>query len=149
MKSAVLIGRVCVLVVVLLAIATAAWFLRQVARPFAPELAAGPASSSVEGVHESLIYGRVTTIDGVIYEGRIRFGGGEEAFWGDYFNGAKMENPWAAEVPPLVHCQRNATRLSYSDSRFSSGRNRSTSPGRSWFVSAILRVLKHRAATSM
>jgi len=31
---------------------------------------------------------------------RLRFGGDEEAFWGDYFNGFKEENPWAVDVPP-------------------------------------------------
>jgi hypothetical protein len=48
------------------------------------------------------LYGRVTTAEGVIYEGRLRWGsgGGQEAFWGDYFNGFKPGNPWAAQVPP-------------------------------------------------
>ena len=32
-------------------------------------------------------------------EGRLRWGGEQEAFWGDYFNGAKRENPWAHWVP--------------------------------------------------
>lgn len=48
--------------------------------------------------HEELLYGRVTTYNGEIYEGRLRFGGDEEAFWGHYFNGFKDENPWAAQV---------------------------------------------------
>jgi hypothetical protein len=48
----------------------------------------------------SFLYGRITTVDGGIYEGRLRWGGGEEAFWGDYFNGAKKDNSWAALVPP-------------------------------------------------
>ena len=40
--------------------------------------------------------------------GRLRWGG-EEAFWGNYFNGAKKENPWAdvAQVeldrPPAMY----------------------------------------------
>jgi hypothetical protein len=50
--------------------------------------------------HAGFLYGRVTTDDGETYEGRLRFGGDEEAFWGDYFNGFKDENPWAAHVPP-------------------------------------------------
>ena len=50
--------------------------------------------------HPSFLYGRVTTLPGAAYEGRLRFGDGEEAFWGDYFNGVKKENPWAAHVPP-------------------------------------------------
>lgn len=50
--------------------------------------------------HASLLYGRITTRDGVTLEGRLRFGGNQEAFWGDYFNGVKKANPWAALVPP-------------------------------------------------
>lgn len=46
------------------------------------------------------LYGRVTTRDGEVYVGRLRWGGGEEAFWGDYFNGLKAVNPWAAQVAP-------------------------------------------------
>jgi hypothetical protein len=47
-------------------------------------------------VHPGFIYGRITTIDGNGYEGRLRWGGDQEAFWSDYFNGAKAENRWAA-----------------------------------------------------
>ena len=50
--------------------------------------------------HPSVLYGRVTTDDGGTYEGPMRFGGHEEMFWGDHFNGTKDENPWAADVPP-------------------------------------------------
>ena len=50
--------------------------------------------------HPSFLYGRITTVGGTTYEGRLRFGGEEEAFWGNYFNGFKDENPWAAQVPP-------------------------------------------------
>ncbi len=49
---------------------------------------------------QGFLYGRITTVDGATYEGRLRWGGDEEAFWGDYFNGAKLENPWLAQVPP-------------------------------------------------
>ncbi len=51
-------------------------------------------------VHPGFLYGRVTTLTGATYEGRLRWGGDQEAFWGDYFNGQKKENPWAALVPP-------------------------------------------------
>lgn len=61
---------------------------------------AGPAAAAAEGAHPSFLYGRVTTVNGVTYEGRLRWGGDEEAFWGHYFNGARKENPWAAHVPP-------------------------------------------------
>lgn len=46
------------------------------------------------------LYGRVVTDGGGTYEGRLRFGGDQEAFWGDYFNGTKTDNPWAAQVRP-------------------------------------------------
>jgi hypothetical protein len=50
--------------------------------------------------HPSLLYGRITTTDGGIYEGRLRWGRDQEAFWGDYFNGNRDENPWVTHVPP-------------------------------------------------
>ena len=49
---------------------------------------------------ESFLYGRIATDVGATYEGRLRWGGGEEAFWGDYFNGRKEENPWVVHIPP-------------------------------------------------
>ena len=65
--------------------------------------AAAPSSAittSTEEDHQSFLYGRITTNDGATYEGRLRWGGDEEAFWGDYFNGFKDKNPWVAHVPP-------------------------------------------------
>jgi hypothetical protein len=50
-------------------------------------------------VYAGFLYGRITAVDGAIYEGRLRWGRDQEAFWGDYFNGAKDENPWAAHAP--------------------------------------------------
>jgi hypothetical protein len=61
----------------------------------APPGSSPPASAPSEG----FLYGRVATRSGVAYEGRLRFGGLQEAFWGDFFNGSKQENPWAAHVP--------------------------------------------------
>jgi hypothetical protein len=55
-----------------------------------------PAADNPQG----FLYGRISTIDGATYLGRLRWGGGEEAFWGDYFNGTKDDNRWAAFVPP-------------------------------------------------
>jgi hypothetical protein len=63
-----------------------------------PAIPRSPATSTA--AHRGFLYGRVTTHSGTAYEGRLRFGGDEEAFWGDYFNGFKDENPWAAGVPP-------------------------------------------------
>lgn len=57
-----------------------------------------PAAEAFEP-HPSFLYGRVTTIEGATHKGRLRFGGDEEAFWGDYYNGAKRENLWAAHAP--------------------------------------------------
>jgi hypothetical protein len=59
------------------------------------------AASAAEEAHPSFLYGRVAIAAGVTYEGRLRWGrGGQEAFWGDYFNGFKSHNPWAVHVPP-------------------------------------------------
>jgi len=54
---------------------------------------------STAEAHEGILYGRVTTDDDAVYEGRLRWGGDEEALWGNYFNGSKDENPWVAYVP--------------------------------------------------
>ncbi len=51
-------------------------------------------------IHQGFLYGRIATADGATYEGRLRWGVDQEAFWSDYFNGAKHENPWVAHVPP-------------------------------------------------
>src|SRR4051812_40951954 len=59
---------------------------------------ADPAAGSVADA-PGFLYGRVTTVDGAAYEGRLRWGGDQEAFWGDYFNGEKDGNPWAAYWP--------------------------------------------------
>jgi hypothetical protein len=66
--------------------------------PATPQSAAG--AQPEPDTYQGFIYGRITTIDGTTLTGRLRWGGGnEEAFWGDYFNGAKHENPWVAQVP--------------------------------------------------
>lgn len=66
-----------------------------------PASAPAPAlTPSNAGTHEGLLYGRITTDDGAIYEGRLRWGGDEEALWGNYFNGFKGDNPWVAYAPP-------------------------------------------------
>lgn len=58
-----------------------------------------PVPASGPDAHRGLLYGRVTADDGTIHEGRLRFGGDEEALWGNYFNGYKEENPWVAHAP--------------------------------------------------
>jgi hypothetical protein len=65
-----------------------------------PAITSSPAAEVEPGaeVQPGFLYGRVTTDDGATYEGRLRWGRDQEAFWGDYFNGDKDENPWAAHA---------------------------------------------------
>jgi hypothetical protein len=63
------------------------------------DLAAPPAETAPSS-REGLLYGRVTTTAGVVYEGRLRWGGDQEGLWASYFNGFKDENPWIAYAPP-------------------------------------------------
>ena len=58
-----------------------------------------PRTRATAGGDEGLLYGRVTADDGDTYEGRLRFGGDEEALWGNTFNGVRDGNPWADHVP--------------------------------------------------
>ena len=62
--------------------------------------AIAPSTGEAAQAHQGFLYGRITTVSGATYEGRLRWGGDEEAFWGDYFNGFKAGNPWTAHVPP-------------------------------------------------
>jgi hypothetical protein len=56
-------------------------------------------AAAARGPLGGFLYGRVTTVEGGIYEGRLRWGRDQEAFWGDYFNGAKAGNPWVSLAP--------------------------------------------------
>jgi hypothetical protein len=103
MKRGRVAGGAFATVLVLLALAAGYRALRQDVNPAtASPAATAPTATATaaEETHPSFLYGRITTVDGVTYEGRLRWGGGEEAFWGDYFNGAKKQNPWVAHVPP-------------------------------------------------
>ncbi|RMF75922.1 MAG: hypothetical protein D6738_02615 [Acidobacteria bacterium] len=70
-----------------------------------PPLPAAPADQ------QGFLYGRITRTDGTVVEGRLRFGGSEEAFWNDWFNGTKAGNPWAARVPREQLEERRMIRL--------------------------------------
>jgi hypothetical protein len=59
-----------------------------------------PSTAAAAEAHPSFLYGRITSDGGATYQGRLRFGQHQEAFWGDYLNGFKQKNPWAAHVPP-------------------------------------------------
>jgi hypothetical protein len=69
-------------------------------RDVEPTAARSPAiTPSTSAAQRGFIYGRITDGDGVTYEGRLRWGRDQEAFWGDYFNGLKDKNPWAVYSP--------------------------------------------------
>ncbi len=111
MKRAMIAGGAfaIVLVLVLLALAARHRDLEQDVDPSAatsPEITPSTTPAAAE-THQGFIYGRVTTADGATYEGRLRWGGDEEAFWGDYFNGFKAENPWVAQAPPEQFKERS------------------------------------------
>jgi hypothetical protein len=91
-------GAFVVTALVLLALVVRYRALEQDVEPAAaaaPEIPSTPAAAEV---HPGFLYGRITAVDGATYEGRLRWGRDQEAFWGDYFNGAKDENPWAAHA---------------------------------------------------
>lgn len=102
MTRASIAGWAFVIVLVLLALAVGRRVLRQnghlaAAKSPAIQPSTGPATAET---HPGFLYGRITAVDGAVYEGRLRWGGDQEAFWGDYFNGFKDKNPWSAQVPP-------------------------------------------------
>lgn len=70
-------------------------------------------SSAAAEAHPSFLHGRITTVDGERYEGRLRFGGNEEATWGDYFNGFKDGNPWAEYAPDRLEGRRTFSFLGF------------------------------------
>jgi hypothetical protein len=104
MTKATIAAGACALALVLLVVVVGRRALEPEADPAAaPSPAIAPPIAGEEQAPEEaqgLLYGRVATDDGATYEGRLRWAGSEEAFWGDYFNGAKEENPWVAHVPP-------------------------------------------------
>jgi hypothetical protein len=66
----------------------------------APAIATSTSAAAQPAIEQpGFLYGRIIVADGVTYEGRLRWGGDQEAFWGDYFDGAKQENPWVAHAP--------------------------------------------------
>ena len=108
MTRATIAGGAFATVLALLAVAVGYRFLLKNGHPAAATSAAmtssttpGPTNTHPEAeTHQGFLFGRITAIDGATYVGRLRWGGNEEAFWGDTFNGVKDGNPWAAQVPP-------------------------------------------------
>src|SRR3954463_7451281 len=108
MTRAKIAGGAFATVLILLAVAAGYRAFHQDVHPTAatspaltPSTAPAPAEAHPAAeTYQGFLYGRITTVDGATYEGRLRWGGDDEAFWGDSFNGSKHENPWAAQVPP-------------------------------------------------
>ncbi len=77
---------------------------------------------------QGFIYGKVTMRSDTVYEGRLRWNGDEEAFWGDLFNGTKEDRPYWDEVPERER-RRNRGEgirilgISIGSSDYSSGRS--------------------------
>jgi hypothetical protein len=102
MKSATIAGGTFAAVLALLVLADAHRALdSDVEARAATSLAITSLTASTAEASQGFLYGRVTTDGGATYEGRLRFGGDEEAFWGNYFNGVKRENPWATHAPSI------------------------------------------------
>ena len=100
-KATIVVGAFAT-VLVLLAVAAGYRALNQHSNsvPATSPAIAPSTTPSAAGPHQGFLYGRITTVDGATYEGRLRWGGVEEAFWGDTFNGFKRENRWLALVSP-------------------------------------------------
>lgn len=100
-------------VLVLFALAAGYWIFRKNVRPAsqlgtAPPAATTPATVETDpasGSHaapdsgQGFLYGRITTVEGATFEGRLRWGRVEEGSWSDFFNGSKLRNSWLARVP--------------------------------------------------
>lgn len=102
MKRATIVGGAFAIVLLLLALAVGRRVVRNSAAPAAakPSSAQSPAAPPAAETSPGFLYGRVTTTEGATYQGRLRWGRSEEAFWSDVFNGVKRQNPWLALVPP-------------------------------------------------
>jgi hypothetical protein len=100
MTRATIAGGAFATVLVLLAVAAGYRALNQNVEPAAATSPAVKPSTAPAAETQGFLYGRITTADGAAYQGRLRWGGDQEAFWGDSFNGAKHGNPWLAHVPP-------------------------------------------------
>lgn len=92
--------RVTLAAVLLLAVAAGFRVLLTNLTPVRQVPGSGSPAEAAKAAHPSLLYGRVTMSGGTVYEGRLRFGGDQEAFWGDAFNGQRAENLWVRHVPP-------------------------------------------------
>src|SRR4028118_1658436 len=108
MMIAKIAGGAFAIVLILLALAAGYRAFDQDVQPAAapsPAITPSTAPAAAEThaaakTYAGFLYGRITTVDGITYEGRLRWGGDQEAFWSCLFNGTKHENPWLAHIPP-------------------------------------------------
>ena len=106
MKRATIAGAVAIALVVLALVVGYRACERDVepaapiSPPSTPTPALAPAAAPAPSAYQGFLYGRITAVGGATYEGRLRWGRDQEAFWGDYLNGFKGKNPWAGYVPP-------------------------------------------------
>jgi hypothetical protein len=140
MKGATIAGGAVVIILVFVAFVQTRWALEQYvgrgsstsAPPVGPRAAISPApipsNGPAEEANQDFLYGRVTTDDGATYEGRLRFGGDEEAFWGNYFNGVRTTTRGPSTFPRSGSLG-SAPRWRSSGSRSLSGSARSISAG--------------------
>jgi hypothetical protein len=96
MTRATIAGGATVTALAFLVVGVAVWWAA-LQRHVEPARSSEPAIAAA--VQPGFIYGRVTDHDGVTFVGRLRWGGDQEAFWNDYFNGMKADNTWAAHTP--------------------------------------------------
>jgi hypothetical protein len=110
MNRAVVMGSVLAVLALLVVLAAGRRDRESEAEPGAAAPPVDPASyrPTQAPEHRGFLYGRITSDDGTVYQGRLRFGGDEEAFWGDHFNGRKKENPWIAFAPPERFSERRS-----------------------------------------
>jgi hypothetical protein len=107
MTRAKIAGGAFATVLILLAVAAGYRALHREVQPAATSPAITPSTAPAAAethpaaeTYQGFLYGRITTVDGATYEGRLRWGGDDEAFWDDSFNGTKHKNLWLAQVPP-------------------------------------------------
>ncbi len=98
MKKATISSALFVTVLVVVLAGNHRTVERDVDTATAASSAATSPTALADRPHQGFLYGRITTDDGGTYVGRLRFGRDEEAFWGNYFNGLKRENPWVAQT---------------------------------------------------
>lgn len=75
--------------------------------------ALAPPSTAAAAAPDSrgFLYGRITTHDDSVHEGRLRWNEKEEAFWGDFFNANKSELPHLANLPPEERRRRRSVKV--------------------------------------